>query len=88
MKTIWKFPLQVIDSQVVSMPRGAKPLTVQVQDGKPCLWAIVDPEAAKEDRVVEIHGTGHQTNKTLDRHYYIGTFQLEGGALVFHAFMY
>lgn len=42
MKTIWKFPLEVTDEQVLMVPKGAKLLTVQKQDGKPCLWCEVD----------------------------------------------
>jgi len=83
--TIWKFPLMVIDNQIIRMPKGAEILTVQTQNEEPCLWALVDVEAELEARFIDIFGTGHpvflfkRTNKK-----YIGTFQT--GQLVFHVF--
>ena len=81
---IWKFPLGVTDVQVLEVPFGAKFLTVQVQNGVPCLWALVNPESGKVGRTIEVFGTGHHMDES-DREY-IGTFQLSGGALVFHVF--
>jgi hypothetical protein len=88
MKTIWKFPLEVTDSQEVGVPAGAQILDVQVQGGQPCLWAIVHPGVQTVRRTVRIYGTGHQAPDDLNRADYIGTFQLMGGGLVFHAFIY
>lgn len=86
MKAVWKWPLNVVDKQDIFMPAGAEMLTVQVQDGKPCLWAMVDPSLPKERRVLCTAGTGHaiQEETGLD---YVGTYQLEDGALVFHVFV-
>lgn len=86
MRAIWKYPLAMTGSQVVSVPEGAQTLEIQVQRGQPCVWALVDPEAPKGDVEVRIHGTGHPIPDNLDDFLYLGTFQLEGGALVFHAF--
>jgi len=82
--TIWKFPLRVTDSQLVLMPEGAKILCVQVQDATPCLWAKIDPNLAPTPRKIETRGTGHDVGPQCD--HYIGTYQLHGGALVFHVF--
>lgn len=52
MKTIWKYPLQVLDRQTLFMPPGAEILSLQTQFGNPCLWArvaIVPPRKRKED---------------------------------------
>ena len=46
--------------------------------------ALVDPDAKLVDRDISIHGTGHPLPN--DPGTYIGTFQLQGGAFVFHAF--
>lgn len=77
--SIWKFPL----AEEIEMPKKAKVLTVQVQRDIPCIWAVVDPSADREVRRFVIVGTGHSMNRKGP---YIGTFQLEGGALVFHVF--
>lgn len=85
MRTIWKFPLEVIDEQRVEMPEGAEILCVQVQAGVPCLWAVVIPDAAKVKRTIAVYGTGHPMKvKRADT--YIGSFQLQGGFLVFHVY--
>lgn len=87
-QTIWKFPLLMADMQCVSMPAGAKILTVQTQDNQPCLWALVDPNASTEKRCFEVFGTGHPVYPDIDHSQYISTFQLNGGALVYHDFEY
>lgn len=84
-KTIYKYPLEVTDLQELELPEGAEILTVQMQTGVPCLWALVDPTADKKCRLIRIAGTGHFLNDEIE-HRYIGTFQMAGGQLVFHAF--
>lgn len=59
MTTIYKYPLEIVDRQIVRMPTGAAIRAVMVQDGVTCLWAEVDPKAALEDRTFHIVGTGH-----------------------------
>jgi len=81
--SVWKFPLRVDDVVPVEMPEDAKLLTVQLQRGEPCLWALVCPEAPKRTRFLRIVGTGHPVEDDL---LYVGTFQLQNGALVFHLF--
>lgn len=39
---IWKVELAITDMQTVSMPDGAKLLSVANQNGNLCLWAMVD----------------------------------------------
>lgn len=86
MKTIWKYPLQVTDMQTLRIPKGARLLATQAQGGEPSIWAIVDPDAPKVERVIAMFGTGHPLPDQLDTNSYIGTFQLHGGAVVFHVF--
>jgi hypothetical protein len=83
-RTIWKFPLEVIDQQSVRMPIASRMLHVGMQGGTLCLWAEVTPGAEQEDRAIYIYGTGHDL--APDRGDYLGTFQMHGGALVFHAY--
>ena len=58
METIWKFPLEVTDRQVVEMPEKARLLTVQVQAGIVYLWALVNPANRSQMRGIGIFGTG------------------------------
>ena len=83
--TIWKFELKTNSMISINMPIGAKILTIQEQNGKPYLWALIDSEAKKENRVFCIHGTGHIISY-IEAKKYIGTYQLMNGALIFHVF--
>lgn len=83
-KQIWKFEINT-NKIIVEMPKGAEILTIQTQNEKPCIWALVNPENEKELRHFEVYGTGHNIHcDTAIK--YINTFQLDGGALVFHLF--
>lgn len=81
---IWKWTLEATDTQAISMPKNAQLLSVQMQNGSPQLWALVDPEMSYENRVIAIYGTGNPVPDEPGQ--YISTFQMHGGQLVFHAF--
>lgn len=85
MKTIWKYKLNVNDYNAVIIPKGAIPLSVQVQDEVVCLWCLINPdEKENEERLFRMVGTGHLIeDKKLN---YIGTFQLYNGGFVGHLF--
>jgi hypothetical protein len=83
MQKIYKYPLLIMDEQEVEMPMGAGIMSVQMQNGQPCLWALVDTGNTSERRKILIRGTGHAAS-SLGR--YISTFQMKDGAMVFHAF--
>jgi hypothetical protein len=82
---IWKYPLEVTDYQDIEMPQDAEILTVQVQRGTPCLWALVNPDKPREARRIFTVGTGHDARHIVGWHY-VGTYQLHMGRLVFHVF--
>ena len=86
MKRVYKYPLDIQDEVIVMMPKGARVLSVQVQNGRPCLWAAVDPnEMTLEERRFRIAGTGHPIqDDVVDG--FIGTIQMYDGRLVFHLF--
>jgi len=85
MLTIYKFPIPIADNFTLPLPSGAACLSVQVQHGQPCLWALCeDPEAGPiKPRKFRLAGTGHPIAKGGK---FVGTFQLNGGALVCHLF--
>lgn len=41
MKKIYKYAIEITDDQDIVMPVGAKILTVQNQNGVPCIWACI-----------------------------------------------
>ena len=85
-KQIWKFEITPYDS-AIQMPKFSEILTIQTQNGNPCIWALVYPENEKEERYFEVYGTGHEIHYDIGiNRKYINTFQLESGSLVFHLF--
>lgn len=83
--TIWKYILSDhVGKEVYNIPRGYQPLTVQVQNGQPCLWVMVNPLAPKVRVTVETVGTGHNIT---DHSRYVGSYQLDGGDFVGHVFI-
>jgi len=80
MKTIYKYELRSQDASM-KLPKGAEILTVQIQDGRPMIWALVDPENVLVDRFISIVGTGWQVE---DNTKYICTFM--EGYFVWHVF--
>jgi hypothetical protein len=81
---IYKWTLSITDRQDLPLPKGARVLTVQVQGGMPQLWALVDPAAPIVHRTFDTYGTGHGMPDQPGE--YVGTYQMEDGALVFHVF--
>lgn len=73
---IHKYPLEINDVSTVHLPAGAQVLAVQIQSGKPCLWALVDPEADTETRLFTTRGTGKPLSEPIGD--YVATYHLEG----------
>lgn len=86
MKTIYKYPIEITDEQALTLPVNARILTVQMQEGKSCLWAMIDTEEKRTEQVsISIYGTGHPIADS-ENLTYLGTVQTLGGQLVFHVF--
>jgi len=84
-ETIWKYPVPIADTFTLELAPGARPLSVQCQDGAPFLWVLLDPSLGPEPRHFHLLGTGHPRGaRSLGT--FLGTFQLAGGTLVFHLF--
>lgn len=78
MRAIWKFALPLADRLNVKMPKGARLLTFQVQDGHLCLWAEVNTLADVEKRYFAVFGTGHEMPREMGySDVYVGTWQQE-----------
>ncbi len=84
-KTVYKYELPFNENVELTLPEGAEVLCVQTQLGRPWLWARIDPKKpAVSQRCFRIAGTGHPLDEADGK--YIGTFQLQDGALIFHVF--
>lgn len=84
-RTIYKYPLSIVNYQSVKLPLGAEILCIKNQGEIPCLWALVDPKQLISDPVqIRCVGTGHEL--TEDHAKYIDTVLICGGAIVLHFF--
>jgi hypothetical protein len=85
---IWKYPLQITDVQVISVPEGSIPLTAQIQDGTLCIWVKVeDPDAHKVLQTIHVYGTGNPLPEPKWR-VYVGSVQekIRGLSAVWHVY--
>lgn len=78
-KEIWKFELK----PHIQMPKGAQLLSVAVQQGVAVIWALVDPNAPRVFRELNIYMTGFPI-KNPGR--FLGTILEENGTYVLHVF--
>ena len=85
MKTIWKHTLSIAGIQDFHIPAESQILKIDVQNNKPCIWYLCNPENPMRIREISMFGTGHQINDNFTGQY-LDTIQLEEGALVFHIF--
>jgi len=88
MKSIFKYPLKVTDTQKISIPNSGEILSLQVQNNIPCIWVLIHDLNDKDkttECVINMYGTGHtfEENGFCE---FLGTFQLKEGLLVFHVF--
>lgn len=88
MKTVWKYPLNLQDDdpQILSVPSlpsllyKTEPhlkdqvLTLDMQNGTPCLWVMVDDTCPIFNHPVIIVGTGRNCGD-MTKDDYLGSFQ-------------
>ena len=84
MKTIYKYVLEIKETQTVSLTRGARILSVANQDGKLCLWVQVETEEENEYWSIAIYGTGNPLPEYPGA--FIGTVIIE--PYVWHVFIH
>ena len=73
-----------LDRVTLKMPLDSRILTLQMQYGLPVLWVEVIPSRPPVPRNFVIVGTG--TPVPDDARAYVGTWQQQGGSLVFHLY--
>lgn len=83
---IYKYPLDLIEHQVIVLPDGYEILTLKLQNGQPCLWVKRDTDLTtpKVDVKIWMYGTGAVIKETGMK--YIGTLLLYNDELVLHFF--
>lgn len=84
MITIYKYELELKDRTVHSIPEAAHILSVAMQGGKICTWAMVDTEKPKRNIAFIICGTGNPMPDDIPFPLYVGT--VHDGPFVWHIF--
>jgi len=84
MNVIYKYQIFPGDMQVLEIPQDSKILCVQTQGGEPQMWVQQYTEGSLTQKEIYIIPTGATFD--ADDKKYIGTFQLNGGTLVFHVY--
>lgn len=74
-RAVWKFAV-VGTSFKHLVPEGARFLAVQVQDGSPQMWLLVDPERPRVKMNFRVVATGEEFEAGAVAEY-LGTFQVE-----------
>ena len=88
MKVIYKYPLILKDRQQIKLPTSAKFLSLQVQNGMPVIWCMIDTDDLEVflsvwNVSIYIFGTGNEVTCS-DNCKFLGTVQLD--SLVWHVF--
>lgn len=86
MKKIYKYQLKFININELKLPKDYTVLSMQMQGGQLSLWIIFDLKNENNliDTTIGMFATGELIKPTLDA--YLGTFQLNNGAAIFHVF--
>lgn len=86
MKTIYKYPLDIDDSQTILIPKGSKILSAVNIKEQCFVYAIVDTTVLdNEYKQFEIVGTGHLMDNNTKRNF-LGTVIMQNGSFVAHVF--
>jgi len=81
---IFKCVLSLTYKQVVEMPRDAKLLDAQIQNGVLAIWFLCDQAAPITNREIAIYGTGNPLPSNDNIGVYVATVQT--GHFVWHVF--
>lgn len=86
MITVWKYTLDEWQTGPFSLniPLGGRILDLQMQDGSPAIWVLVNTEREKQQRHFLVVGTGHPITDLTTDPKHVGTFQW--GFFVGHLF--
>ena len=84
-KIIWKYTLENERAQLVKMPWKSEIIDIQMQNGKPTMWVMVDPKSEETEVKISRYETGEEIHEDALEVEYLATVQ--DGELVCHFFM-
>ena len=86
-KSIYKYQLGVVGSQLIKMPKDAEILSVKNQQENLVVYALVTPDEEIVERRILVYGTGHPIRADIfDDFDFVGTVNMNSATLVWHVF--
>ena len=83
MEVIYKYPLEMVAEQILTLSRGAPILDIQTQGNQLCLWAKINKDHPEQERKIVVIGTGNPIKYKPPQYLsYISTVQI--GEMVWH----
>jgi hypothetical protein len=82
---ILKIELKVTASQFLKMPEKSEIMDIQMQNGKPVMWFLTEPDSKEIEVRINIYGTGWEIQDNGTKDEYLATVQ--DGDFVWHFFM-
>ncbi|MBC2100613.1 DUF7352 domain-containing protein [Listeria booriae] len=85
-RKIYKYPLEIKDSQTIDVPAESIVISIKNQQEQPVLYAVVDADCEKKGQIrIECRGTGHMLSGE-EPFELVETVLFANGNLVFHFF--
>ena len=77
MRTVYKYPIKLVDEQFISMPVDSEIIHVSLDPkGEPCIWAIVNTKARFSINMpIYVRGTGHDLDGMHNNAKHVGSFK-------------
>ena len=82
---IYKYELSFENRNFVRMPEKSEIMDIQMQNGKPVMWALVEPDSREIVVRINVYMTGFVIQQEALKDEYLATIQDSG--LVYHFFM-
>lgn len=83
--TIYKY-IMYPGRMILNLPKDAAILSVQMQGGYPCLWALQENNQMHEERVFHTYGTGNHIPDTESGKALVHVATYQDAAFVWHVF--
>lgn len=85
---IFKYPLKIIDKQIIEITGCQQILSVINQNEQLTLYVLIKDDAKNTSKLkVTIKGTGHPIDNLLEMGYFVGTISTYHGSLIWHVFI-
>lgn len=84
MRTIYRYELPVLGKNWVTLPGRYKVLDAQMQNGKPCVWCVVQTDSGSSPVCFWVVGTGFDLDEFEVHGSYVAT--LQDGPYVWHVY--